>query len=138
MTQLEAKYFFPDMIISDVKGNKKTNYEKLKLNFSILHANKGVYSFQIKFYDESSIKQFTYDIPQPYSDGVDPTGDLNAEEYKKFQKIVTDELNKCISGECAHYNISEDHAIIATDFESLEVHFNDSTLTLIYHFIGPQ
>ena len=95
-----------------------------------------VNSNQIKFYDESSIKQFTYDIPQPYSDGADPTGDLNAKEYMKFQKIVTDELNKCLGS--AHGNISEDHAIIATDFESLEVHFNDSTLTLIYHFIGPQ
>lgn len=104
---------------------------------SLLHATL-VNSNQIKFYDESSIKQFTYDIPQPYSHGADPTGKLNIQEYEKFQKTVTDELNKCISGECAHYNISEDHAIIATDFESLEVHFNDSTLTLLYHNIGPQ
>ena len=91
----------------------------------------------IGFYDESSLKQFTYQIPQPYSDGADPTGDLNAEEYEKFQKTVTDELDKCL-GSGTHDNISDDHAIIATDLESLEVHFNDSTLTLIYHFIGPQ
>lgn len=103
---------------------------------SLLHATL-ISSNTIEFYDESSLKQFTYQIPQPYSDGADPTGDLNAEEYKKFQEIVTDELNKCI-GPKALFGISEDHAIIATDFESLEVHFNDSTLTLIYHFIGPQ
>lgn len=102
-----------------------------------------VNSNQINFYDESSIKQFTYDIPQPYSNGADPTGDLNTKEYEKFQKTVTNELNLCIGPRELYlvpsfHGISEDHAIIATDFESLEVHFNDSTLTLIYHFIGPQ
>ena len=107
--------------------------ENLSRN-SLLHATL-VNSNQINFYDESSIKQFTYDIPQPYSDGADPTGVLNAEEYKKFQKTVTDELNWCLG---KGNILSEDHAIIATDTESLEVHFNDSTLTLIYHFIGPQ
>ena len=125
----------------DLNYNSDCDYLEDALGYlhrnSLLHATL-VNSNQIKFYDESSIKQFTYDIPQPYSDGADPTGVLNAEEYKKFQKIVTDEITKCIGGESAHYNISEDHVIITTDFESLEVHFNDSTLTLIYHFIGPQ
>lgn len=90
---------------------------------------------QTEFLDESALECYTYRIPQPYSDGADPTGDLNAEEYKKFQKIVTDELNKCFARGNA---LLEDHVIITTEFESLEVHFNDSTLTLIYHFIGPQ
>ena len=103
---------------------------------SLLHATL-ISSNTIGFYDESSLKQFTYQIPQPYSEGADPTGDLNTKEYEKFQETVTDELNKCI-GPRAPFGISEDHAIIATDLESLEVHFNDSTLTLIYHFIGPQ
>lgn len=102
---------------------------------SLLHATL-ISSNTIEFYDESSLKQFTYQIPQPYSYGADPTGDLNAREYEKFQETVTDELNKCLGR--AYGNILEDHAIIATDFESLEVHFNDSTLTLIYHNIGPQ
>ena len=78
MSQLEPKYFFPDMIISDIKGNKKTNYEKLKLNFSVLHANKGVYSFQIKFYDEQVI-------------------DFNSEvkENDRKQKIVFEKFFVC-------------------------------------------
>ena len=103
---------------------------------SLLHATL-ISSNTIGFYDESSIKQFTYQIPQPYSDGADPTGDLNTEEYLKFQKTVTNELNNYL-GNGTHDNISDDHAIITTDLESLEVHFNDSTLTLIHHFIGPQ
>ena len=98
---------------------------------------------QIKFPDESALECYTYQIPQPYSDGADPTGDLNAEEYEKFQKTVTNELNLCIGPRDLYLvpsfqGISEDHAIIANEVESLEVHFNDSTLTLIYHFIGPQ
>lgn len=104
---------------------------------SLLHATL-ISSNTIGFYDESSIKQFTYQIPQPYSNGADPTGDLNTEEYLRFQKTVTDELNKCLGSASAHDNIVEDHVIITTNLESLEVHFNDSTLTLIYHFIGPQ
>lgn len=109
---------------------------------SLLHATL-ISSNTIGFYDESSIKQFTYQIPQPYSDGADPTGDLNTEEYEKFQETVTNELNNCIGPRELYLvpsfqGISEDHAIIATDLESLEIHFNDSTLTLIYHFIGPQ
>ena len=55
MSLLEPKYYFPEMLIPDVKGNIKKSYEKLKLNFSVLNANKGVYSFQIKFYDEQVI-----------------------------------------------------------------------------------
>ena len=117
------------------------DYLRDALSHLFIHSLKGIHlvsTHQIKFHDESALECYTYIIPQPYSDGADPTGDLNVQEYEKFQNTVIDELNKCISGECAHYNISEDHAIIATDFESLEVHFNDSTLTLIYHFIGPQ
>ena len=78
MTQLEAKYFFPDMIISDIKRNEKTNYEKLKLDFSVLHANKGVYSFQIKSYDEQAI-------------------DFNSEEKEIYykQKIVFEKFFVC-------------------------------------------
>ena len=45
MSRLEPMCFFPDSLISDVKGNPKINYEKIKLEFSILHANKGFYSF---------------------------------------------------------------------------------------------
>ena len=101
---------------------------------SLLHATL-ISSNTIECYDESSIKQFTYQIPQPYSNGADPTGDLNTEEYLKFQKTVTDELDKCLG---RSKTFLEDHVVITTDLESFEVHFNDSTLTLIYHFIGPQ
>lgn len=108
---------------------------KYLLRNSLLHATL-INGNTIEFYDESALECYTYQIPQPYSEGADPTGDLNVKEYLAFQKKVTDELNKCFGD--AHGNISDDHAIIATEFESLEVHFNDSTLTLIYHNIGPQ
>ena len=86
---------------------------------SLLHATL-ISSNTIEFYDESSIKQFTYQIPQPYSNGADPTGDLNTEEYLKFQKTVTDELDKCLG---RSKTFLEDHVVITTDLESFEVHF---------------
>ena len=78
MSQLEPMYFFPDMLISDIKRNKKKNYEKIKLNFSVLHANKGVYSFQIKFYDEQVI---------------DFNSEIKKNDYK--QKIVFEKFFVC-------------------------------------------
>ena len=78
MSRLEPMYFFPDSLISDVKGNPKVNYEKIKLEFSILHANKGFYSFQIKLYDSQVI-------------------DFNSEvkEITSMQKIVFDKFFVC-------------------------------------------
>ena len=55
MTRLEPKYFFPESLLSDIKRDPKYNYEKIKLEFSIIHAYKGTYSFQVKLYDSQVI-----------------------------------------------------------------------------------
>ena len=55
MTLLEPKYFFPESILSDKNRDPKYNYEKIKLEFSIIHAYIGTYSFQIKLYDSQVI-----------------------------------------------------------------------------------
>ena len=55
MTCLEPKYFFPESLLSDVKKDQKFNYEKIKLEFSIIHADIGTYSFQVKLYDSQVI-----------------------------------------------------------------------------------
>ena len=55
MTLLEPKYFFPESILSDKNRDPKYNYEKIKLEFSIIHAYIGTYSFQVKLYDSQVI-----------------------------------------------------------------------------------
>ena len=55
MTRLEPKYFFPESLLSDIKRDPKYNYEKIKLEFSIIHAYIGTYSFQVKLYDSQVI-----------------------------------------------------------------------------------
>ena len=55
MTLLEPKYFFPESILSDKNRDPKYNYAKIKLEFSIIHAYIGTYSFQVKLYDSQVI-----------------------------------------------------------------------------------
>ena len=92
---------------------------------------------QNSFSDESKLEHYTYYIPQPYSEGADPDGKLNQEEYENFQKDVITELNKCLGLKNVMSQIKEDHFIVSTDKEeSLVGHFNDHTLTLLYHYTG--
>ena len=61
MTLLEPKYFFPESILSDKNRDPKYNYEKIKLEFSIIHAYIGTYSFQVKLYD-SQVVDFVSEV----------------------------------------------------------------------------
>ena len=63
MTFLEPKYFFPESLLSDIRRDPKYNYEKVKLEFSIIHADVGTYSFQVKLYD-SQVIDFVSEMKQ--------------------------------------------------------------------------
>ena len=78
MTHLEPKYFFPESLLSVVTKDQKLNHEKIKLDFSIIHADIGTYSFQVKLYDSQVI-------------------DFNSEEKQSQskQKIVFDKFFVC-------------------------------------------
>ena len=51
MTLLPEKKFFSPSVVSDLKDGKKALSEKIKLEFSILHADPGIYSIEVKLYD---------------------------------------------------------------------------------------
>ena len=55
MTDLKPEYFFPESLLSDVKKDQKLDYEKIKLDFSIMNADIGAYSFQVKLNDSQAI-----------------------------------------------------------------------------------
>ena len=63
MTHLEPKYFFPESLLSDVQSEQKHNYEKIKLEFSIINPDVGTYSFQLKLNDSQDI-DFVSEVKQ--------------------------------------------------------------------------
>ena len=55
MSEIESIKFFNDfqpLINSGSSNDTKMDYEKIKLEFSILHAAGRMYSIQVKFYDK--------------------------------------------------------------------------------------
>ena len=54
MPKLTSKKYFNDQ---ERFINPKNKYEKIKLEFSILHANKGIYNIQAKLYDDQ-VREF--------------------------------------------------------------------------------
>lgn len=51
MSKLESIKFYNDC---ELLAHLKNNYEKIKLEFSILHASGGLYNIQAKLFDEQS------------------------------------------------------------------------------------
>ena len=57
MSKLESIKFYNDCELLDhhsSDNDSKNNYEKIKLEFSILHASGGLYNIQAKLFDEQS------------------------------------------------------------------------------------
>ena len=67
MTTVSGETYFPVSIISEVKEEKKSLSEKIKLEFSILHAEPKAYSIQVKLYDNQPL-DFTLEIKQIFSE----------------------------------------------------------------------
>ena len=63
MTFLEPKYFFPESLLSNLKRDPNNNYEKIKLEFSIINADIGTYSSQLKLSD-SKVIDFASEVKQ--------------------------------------------------------------------------
>ena len=54
MTLLTDEKYYPESFISDVKDDKKPLSEKIKLEFSLLHADPGSYSIEVKLYGQQA------------------------------------------------------------------------------------
>ena len=61
MSTLQSEKFFNDSEISNIKNSNKNLYEKVKLEFSILHPDEGSYSIQAKLYD-NQVLDFTSEV----------------------------------------------------------------------------
>ena len=66
MSTLQSEKFFNDSDISGIKNNESIQYEKIKLEFSILHAEEGSYSIQGKLYD-GQVLDFTSEVKKSKS-----------------------------------------------------------------------
>ena len=61
MSRLQSEKFFNDSEISGIKSSNSNLYEKVKLEFSVLHPEEGAYSIQAKLYDVQ-VLDFTSEI----------------------------------------------------------------------------
>ena len=61
MSRLQSEKFFNDSEISGIKNSNGELYEKIKLEFSVLHPDEGSYSIQAKLYDDQ-VLDFTSEI----------------------------------------------------------------------------
>ena len=61
MSRLQSEKFFNDSEISGIKSSNSNLYEKVKLEFSVLHPEEGAYSIQAKLYDDQ-VLDFTSEI----------------------------------------------------------------------------
>lgn len=91
------------------------------------------------FMDEFEFKFWSIRLPEPYSKEVDPEGERNREVSENFRIEFTIKLSKYLELDLSNNSELPEHFLITpenNDEESAEIHFNDSTLNIIYHYTG--
>ena len=68
MTSKSDEKFFPVSVVSNLTDKKKVSSEKIKLEFSLLHADPGIYSIEVKLYDNQPL-DFISEARQIFSEG---------------------------------------------------------------------
>ena len=68
MTSKSDEKFFPISVVSNLTDKKKVSSEKIKLEFSLLHADPGIYSIEVKLYDNQPL-DFISEARQIFSEG---------------------------------------------------------------------
>ena len=67
MTNFSEQIFFPPSVITDLKDKTKAKSEKIKLEFSLFHADPGIYFIEVKL--DNQPLDFTSEKRQIFSEG---------------------------------------------------------------------
>ena len=67
MTNFSEQIFFPPSVVTDLKDKTKALSEKIKLEFSLFHADPGVYFIEVKL--DNQPLDFTSEKRQIFSEG---------------------------------------------------------------------
>ena len=116
-------------------GNTEVNLEhSLTQIDEFIHQFNGKYPYYyvISNGDESKSKIYSVRIIRDYSQL-----DLEDEEYYKMLDLFRDSVLKTIEEDQSTTEIiPHDHLILYNTTETLALHFNDNTFSILYHYTG--
>ena len=133
-----VKYFSDSvpLINSRLRNSIRIKYEKIKLNFSILNANKGSYSIQAKLYNQQVLDFFSETKKIPAKQEIVFEKFFNCDFYFERQQNLQITLNK--NNTRIQINTTLGNIIGSTNCTFSEKYYGEETLVIKAEKMGQE